>query len=202
MRGEREVKGIITAEQLFGGLKESGLHPQIASGLYTHEKAHANADPERRGEFGFIVTPGWVVAYYLIHGERTPEQLMEIASAPGKSQMSDQDWRVYTAAWKDKLIELRENGYQEQERAGQENMKENKDDKPFSLDNIKDELAGRLSGKLDDLGGKGEFPNLQEILDYEFSDLFKKHGAAIRKALEEVRREFEDEIYRQEGRAA
>lgn len=160
----------------------SGIHSQLASDLYAHEKAHANADQERKGEFGFYVTGGWIVAYYLIKGERTPEQLMEIASAPGFSRMSHQDWNVYKNAWKELL-----NQVPKKETPEDEVPKEDYSDK----DELKRILIEKLSKNLDESSERGDFPKLKDLLELEFTDLISEYGMLIyeayRQAIDEVR---------------
>lgn len=176
MRAERlEAQGIRSAGQLFKGLNDSGLPGRISSELYYHEKAHADADAERKGEFGFMVTSGWVVAYYVINGERTPEQLMKIASAPGFSNMSAKDWQIYNQAWKEFL--------------------RNKHEESFRLDLARDELREmlieKLAAKLDELANEGRFPSLDKLLGYQFSDLVSEYGEvlyqAYKAAIDEVK---------------
>lgn len=179
-----EAQGIKTAHQLFKGLYDSGISPKIASHLHNHEKAHADADEERSGEFGFIATSGWIVAYYLVKGERTPEQRMKIASAPGFSEMSDQDWRIYNAAWGEYLKNLAE-----------EDFKRKFDKTPGDKYELTDFLVEIMTKKFDGLIKTGEFPELEEVLGYEFKDLIEKFGVMIyqiyRDSVEEVRRQFE-----------
>lgn len=150
-------------------MADSGIHPQVASHLYSHEKAHADADEERSGEFGFYVTGGWIVAYYLIKGERTPDQLMKIASAPGFSQMSNQDWKIYNSAWRAWLIQVQEEKFQEES-------------KPQNYGDLRNLLIDILARKLDEQGEGGKFPELDELLGYEFDELLNKYGPLIYKA--------------------
>ena len=174
MRPERiSANGILTPDSLFKGMTDSGVNPQISSSLYSHEKAHADADQERRGEFGFIVSSGWIVAYYLIQGERTPEQLMEIASAPGMSRMSEQDWNIYNSAWRDLVKEVQEKKFEEES-------------KPQSYKNLRNLLIESISKKLDRMTDEGKFPKLEQILDYEFVDLLRDFGGVIHTAYQEA----------------
>jgi hypothetical protein len=165
-----EAQGIKTADQLFKGLYDSGLSGKIASHLYIHEKAHADSDEEGRGEFGFAISSGWVVAYYLVEGERTPEQLMKIASAPGFSEMSSQDWDVYNVAWKDFMSKLNEEKYKKMNAGTQ----------------LQEMLVGRLSEKLDQLSLNGDFPNIESLLNWDFKDLIIEHGDLLYEAYEEA----------------
>lgn len=180
MRGERvESQGILTASGLYQGLASSGLRGDIASYLYSHEKAHADSDEVGRGEFGFIISSGWVVAYYLIRGERTPEQLMKIASAPGFSQMSDKDWQIYKDAWASFLRELK----QEENRKKYE--KESKEEGLTSA-GLREMLIGVLGQKIDKLAESREFPSLEELLDMEFDELIDKYGKTLYQAYKEA----------------
>lgn len=170
-----EAQGIKSATELFKGLSKSGLSSKISSELYKHEKAHADADHEGKGEFGFILTSGWVIAYYLIQGEREPETLMEIASAPGFSNMSTKDWKVYNQAWKDWLRKLSE--------------EKNKKSEDISIENytdLRELFAKLLSEKLDKYGDVNMLPRPDELLNYEFSDLWLKFGNLIYDAYQEV----------------
>ena len=177
MTAERlEAQGIKTATQLFKGLHDSGLSGRIASELYSHEKAHADADEESRGEFGYRITTGWVVAYYLVEGDRTPEQLLRIASAPGYSNMSSQDWNVYNKAWKEWLNKQHEEKFK----------------KVRARNELREMLVKKLADKLDDLSIIDFFPSLEDLLGYDFKDLVFEHGQLVyevyKQAISDVRR--------------
>jgi len=173
-----EAQGIKSAGQLFKNLKDSGLSGQIASELYSHEKAHADADFESQGEFGYVISSGWVVAYYIIQGERNPKQLMEIASAPGFSNMSSKDWEVYNRAWRDWLNYLKEEEFKKIEQK----------------DTLRETLVDKLGQKLEGLESGGRFPALQKLLGYEFKDLILEYGELLYQAYEEAISEVENEI--------
>lgn len=196
MRSERvEIAGILTPQSLFKGMADSGIHPQVAGGLYSHEKAHADADEERRGEFGFYITGGWIVAYYLIKGERTPEQLMKIASAPGFSSMSSQDWKIYNSAWRQWLKQVHEKRFQEKS-------------KPQTYDDLRNLLIDKLAERLNALAKEGKFPELKDLLGYEFMELVYEYGPTLyqvyKEALGEIKhllisRRLEDEAEGESG---
>ena len=176
MGAERlDAQGIRTATQLFKGLYDSGLPGKIASDLYSHEKAHADADEESRGEFGYQITTGWVVAYYLVEGDRTPEQLLKIASAPGFSSMSSQDWNVYNRAWRDWMNKVREEKYKKIE----------------ARNELREMLIEKLAQRLDELSHVERFPRIENLLRYEFKDLIITHGQLLyevyQEAINEVR---------------
>lgn len=182
MRSERiGAENIRTSGSLYRGMVESGIPKSVAGHLHDHEKAHASADPEGHGEFGFFVTGGFIVAYYLIKGERTPEQLMEIASAPGFAEMSSKDWEIYKNAWRKWLKEAeeerREKVYEEEGIAG-----------------LKRKLIKTLSGNLDGYIKRDEFPTLPEILDSDFTELVKENGSLIRQAYEDAIEEVKKEV--------
>lgn len=185
MRSERiGAENIRTSGSLYRGMVESGISKSVASHLHDHEKAHASADREGYGEFGFFVTGGFIVAYYLIKGERTPEQLMEIASAPGYAEMSNKDWEIYKNAWKRWLNEAEEEK--------REKVYEEKD----GLTDLKRRLIKTLSEKLNGHIKKDELPALPEILDKDFSELAKENGSLIYQAFNEAIEEVKKEIAR------
>jgi hypothetical protein len=89
-----------------------------ASRIALHELSHANADTEGSGIFGVVLAPAAisflernietlelivttieievaVAAFYLPLGDRSPETMAKIAVAPGLSEMSEQDRKVY-----------------------------------------------------------------------------------------------------------
>jgi len=178
-----EAHGVKSAGALFKGLNDSGLSGKISSNLYYHEKAHADADDEGRGEFGFIISGGWVIAYYLVHGDRDPEQMMKIASAPGFSQMSNKDWDVYKRAWhawKNKLT--------------QEKFDKKDDNHLDSYKNLREYLVGLISEKLDHDISVGNLPELQKILGMEFEDLIGRFGQLIYQAYSEALSVLRDQI--------
>ena len=178
-----EAQGIKTAGQLFKDLYDSGLSGKISSELYYHEKAHADADVEGRGEFGFVMTSGWVIAYYIINGERDPQELMKIASAPGFSNMSSKDWEIYNRAWKDWLRQLAEEKYQRK-----------MEDKPDAYSELRNYLTRLLAEKLDKYSEEGRFPKLENLLAYEYSELWQKFGNLLNQAYKEVSVEFKINI--------
>ncbi|KKQ97439.1 MAG: hypothetical protein UT24_C0008G0051 [Candidatus Woesebacteria bacterium GW2011_GWB1_39_12] len=178
-----EAQGIKTAGALFKGLFDSGLSGKISSELYYHEKAHADADVEGCGEFGFAVTSGWVIAYYIINGERDPQELMKIASAPGFSNMSSKDWEVYNRAWKDWLRHVAEEKYQRK-----------MEGKPEAYSELRSYLTKLLTEKLDKYSEEGRFPKLEELFEHEYSELWQKFGNLLYQAYKEVSVEFQIKI--------
>ena len=92
---------------------------EVVSHLVRHEGDHAREDTEGYGVFGLLLvtavlaTPEIVNdhikvmerhleivvgAFYRPIGDRTPETMVNIASAPGYADMSGQDWNVYNHA--------------------------------------------------------------------------------------------------------
>ena len=189
-----ETAGLLSPTSLYKGMVSSGIHSQAASELYSHEKAHADADAERKGEFGFYVTGGWIVAYYLIKGERDPEQLMRIASAPGFSRMSQQDWKIYNTAWSDLLNQVKE------KRVRNEENEDNQNNEEMGYDGLRNKLIDLLAGKLDGLAEKGQFPKLEDLLKYEFTDMVSKYGSWIYRAYNEAIIDIRNSHYSQEKR--
>lgn len=175
-----EAKSIQTPLGLYNGLTANGLEPKIASRLARHEKLHADADPERNGEFGFVLTSGYVVAYYLILGERTPEQLMKIASAP--SDMSEKDKKIYKDAWNDHIREIEEKRF-----------KPIQAKEPDSYESLREVLINILADKLNQRVDEGEFLGLEEVLGIEFVELLDKFGPLLQKAFEESVDQVRDE---------
>lgn len=187
-----ETAGLLSPTSLYKGMVSSGIHSQTASELYAHEKAHADADTERRGEFGFYVTGGWIVAYYLIKGERDPEQLMQIASAPGFSRMSQQDWRVYNNAWRDLLNRVKERKSKDEEN------EDSQESGNAGYSDLRDRLIDLLAGKLDGLVETGEFPKLEDLLESEFTNMVFEYGQWIYRAYNEAISEIKDSHYSQD----
>jgi hypothetical protein len=212
-----ETAGLLSPTSLYKGMVSSGIHSQVATELYSHEKAHADADSERRGEFGFYVTGGWIVAYYLIKGERGPEQLMKIASAPGFSRMSQQDWKIYNTAWSDFLNQVKEKKIRNEENEDNQNNEEmgydglrngnsrlhrsnHSSPKYGNLEysELRDKLIDLLAAKLDGLAEKGQFPKLEDLLECEFTDMVFKYGSWIYRAYNEAITDIRNSHYSQE----
>lgn len=171
MRGERlAANGIRTPAQLFRGMSSYGFPTHVASSLYSHEKAHADADEERRGEFGFKISSGWVMAYYLVHGERTPEQRMKIAAAPGFLAMSKQDWKIYRHA----LLDWKK---EEKNKLLDKNIGEWKE----SVGGIRRKLVGKLVEKFGEYEKSGEFPGIDTLLNLDYEELIRKYGGVLNK---------------------
>lgn len=187
-----ETAGLLSPTSLYKGMVSSGIHSQVASELHTHEKAHADADSERKGEFGFYVTGSWIVAYYLVKGERTPEQLMAIASAPGFSRMSQQDWEIYNNAWKDLLSQVKEETIKDSEDG------ERQKGEIIQYKDLRNKLTDILSEKFDILSEEGHFPKLDELLGSDFTDMVFKYGKWIYEAYNEAISEMKVCYYSQE----
>ena len=204
-------------------MTEVGVPGVVASGLHQHEAAHANADEERRGYFGFRVTAGWIIAYYMIIGERTPQQMMEIASAPGFSDMSEQDWKIYNEAWVDHLRDLRLASLEERwKNSNGDNLElnplvpnqereEKKLEPPSFIDfsrlsekdpingsYSKGELVEMLADRLDGYELDGWTPSVKELLGNKFGDFWRVYGETIDDAYREVvsnmKEEFSDPL--------
>jgi hypothetical protein len=180
VRGERlEAQGIRTPAALYRGMSSYGIPTRVASALYSHEKAHADADEEGKGEFGFVVSSGWIIAYYMVRGERTPEQMMKIASAPGFLAMSGQDWKIYRralAAWKAEQ--------------GSKKLNEKFGEWKNSLDGVKSMLLEKLVEKISVYEDNGEFPDVETLLSLDYNELVEKYGGLLktvyRQAVNEV----------------
>ena len=178
-----ERKGIKSAGELHKQMVEVNIPTNIASHLVKHEYyGHAVNDEVGKGEFGFRVGAGWIVAYYLILGDRTPEQLMKIAEGPGRGEMSDQDWRIYNNAFGEWLREQQKDGFEKlsEECEGSSNSEENENE--FS----KLELVRKFAGKLEELERDGRFPGRDELIYINFRALVENHWIALRWAYSEA----------------
>lgn len=169
-------------------MRDSGLSGKIASKLYYHEKAHADADDEGSGEFGFVITPGWVIAYYMIHGERSPEQMMKIASAPGFSQMSNKDWEIYNRAWREWRRKVTEIDASLPQKSN-----------PDSYNGLRDLLTSLIAEKLDSQYGDDALPPVENLLQYEFKDLISEFGPLVYRAYAEALSEFNKMLFGEEN---
>lgn len=170
-----EAGGIHSLGQLFQGLSEglqtNGLSKNTAATLASefadHEGKHVFADSMKNGELGFVITPGWIVAYYLIHGERTPLERMQIASAPGFSEMSQQDWNIYNSAYREWLIEVKEERYS------------NSRVEETSYSEVKSQMVSIMTQKMNEFSRDGNFPSLENVVDQSIQEIFEKYGALI-----------------------
>lgn len=93
-------------------MQEAGIRSEVIDHLLIHERKHFQADSERTGKekLGFIINDGWIMAYYMVVDDKSPENLMGIASAPGYREMSEMDWNVYKNAWVNSIKEKNESG--------------------------------------------------------------------------------------------
>ena len=108
---------------------------------------------------------------------------MKIASAPGFSNMSSKDWEIYNRAWKDWLRQLAEEKYQRK-----------MEDKPDAYSELRNYLTRLLAEKLDKYSEEGRFPKLENLLAYEYSELWQKFGNLLNQAYKEVSVEFKINI--------
>src|SRR3989338_1207016 len=105
---------------------------------------------------------------------------MRIASAPGFSRMSQQDWKIYNTAWSDLLNQVKE------KRVRNEENEDNQNNEEMGYDGLRNKLIDLLAGKLDGLAEKGQFPKLEDLLKYEFTDMVSKYGSWIYRAYNEA----------------
>ncbi len=181
--------------------------PEEVAETINHEKNHAFSDPEKStkgGEFGYsavliklpngLVMASWV-AWYQPWGEREPEDMMEIAKAPGRSKMSDQDISIFNQAWNEWMVRLSE----KQEEEGEENPisilevipgteDENEDDYK-----IRAEIIIKFGQKLAEMSQKGELPPMDELIEKDFAEIYVKHKEEFDKAYDQAEKEFEEE---------
>lgn len=164
---------------------EHGVPAEAMRHLFDHEYyGHYMNDAKRQGEFGLIITSGWVVAYYMIIGEREPEELMDIAAGPGMGKMSRQDWSIYNKAWGDLLQKLQEEEFELKEKGP---VKEGElDDVGVDPDDLKIRVIDAIKEKLDLYAQEGNFPRLSDLYNTNLSDFFREHGKLIGHAFDEA----------------
>lgn len=211
-----ESHGILSIDKLQKGLLEGRVTPSLASDFSGHEGAHAREDELGYGEFGFVIEwdngRGYIMAYYRPIGERTPEQMMRIASAPGFTEMSEWDlflYKIYEAQFfKDEKYK----NYEEEEIA-KKDFKE-QELQEVEIQSVVEQLIERLDypyqvkrpddwhkdagndftkalkdtyrEKVDKLMGEGKLPGLDEVGSVDQDELSLKYGPVLRQAFEEA----------------
>jgi len=195
----------------FGVIPES----RISRTWEQHEISHWFLDDQREtqgGEFGIDAvlefTDGVIIAsyiaYYLPSGDRTPEELMKMASAPGFTEMSDQDRNVYDRAYRQWVDLMREERLKSE--LGDESPKKDELTTPFvnSLivvprkDGEEDDdyvkrvqMVQDLGRIIDNLSSRGEISPCSEILRGSIFDFIKNDWDKIASSYEEILRERE-----------
>ena len=196
---------IFNPEQILSPIAQ--FFPQAVQETINHEKNHARSDPEKStkgGEFGYsavlvklpngLVMASWV-AWYQPWGEREPEDMMEIAKAPGESKMSDQDKFVYNQAWHEWMARLSE----KQESVDEENPISILEVIPSHEDENEDDYKARaeiiikFGQKLTEMSEKGELPPIVELIGKDFAEIYVKHKEEFDKAYDQAGKEFEEE---------
>jgi len=187
-----ERSGIKSPGQLHLEIAQSGVSPDIASQLVTHEfYGHATNDEVGKGEFGFRIGGGYIVAYYLIIGDRTPEQMMKIAAGPGFGEMSDQDWRIYNQAWGEWLEEQQKEKFETLKKESEKHSDLTDQNSPESPYDPRLRLVEKFAEKLNKLEKEGRFPSFDQIAKTDLKDLFDKYGIAIKWAYSEALKELD-----------
>jgi hypothetical protein len=116
-----------------------------------------------------------VIAYYLIHGVRDPEQMIKIASAPGFANMSQKDWEVYNRAWAIWLRDLAEERY-----------KNDESELPDDYSDLRRYFVQELGKRLDEYAAEGNFPILENLVGQSFEELIRQFGPLIYYAYKEA----------------
>jgi hypothetical protein len=175
-------------------IAQSGVPTEIVSQLVTHEYyGHAANDEVGKGEFGFRTGGGYIIAYYLIIGDRTPEQMMKIASGPGFGEMSGQDWNIYNQAWGEWLEEQQKEKFETLKKESEKKSDlpdQNNSESPYDP---RVRLVEKFAEKLNKLEKEGRFPSFDQIAKSDLKDLFDKYGIAIKWAYREALREIEND---------
>jgi hypothetical protein len=167
-------------------MEEKGVARSIAKRLMDHELAHYWQDPERKGNFGFVLSPGWVVAYYLVIGERDPDIWMDIASGPGFADMSPQDQKIYNAAFKEWLNMLTNEDEQEDNREGGDIYSADLEGDQPSLDSRTDywvAFIDLVAEKLNEYFGDDEFLSIDELKEGGIIKVFEEHPDKVEDAV-------------------
>jgi hypothetical protein len=135
------------------------------------------------------------VAWYQPWGEREPEDMMQIAEAPGRMQMSDQDIFVYEQAKKEWFFRLRE----KQNNVGEEDPIPILEIIPGHEDESEDEYKKRaeivikFGQKLEQMSEDGELPPIDRLIDEEFLLIYEKYRCLFEEAYRRAEHEFAQE---------
>lgn len=179
--------------------------PEAVKKTVNHEIAHANADPEKNykgGEFGYsavvfkisdtVIMASWV-AWYQPWGERKPEDRMEMAKAPGWSEMSEQDLLVYQKAKSEWFIRLTEkqNDVSEENPISVLEIIPSKEDENEDEYDLRKRFIFEFAKKLDKAIADGILPPEEELIGLEFSQIHEKYQEEFIKAYNEVKKEIE-----------
>lgn len=178
--------------------------PEAVRQTVDHEKNHSLADPElatKGGEFGYtavlvklpngLVMASWV-AWYQPWGDREPEDMMQIAEAPGRTQMSDQDILIYEQSRKEWIERLKE----KQNTVSEENSlaildiipgKENENEDEYKK---RAEITIKFGQKLEEMTQDGKLPPMDELIDEEFSVIYEKYKDLFNEAYSRAEDEF------------
>ena len=196
---------IFNPDQILSPVAE--FFPQAVQETINHEKNHARSDPQKStkgGEFGYsavlvklpngLVMASWV-AWYQPWGEREPEDMMEIAKAPGESKMSEQDKFIFNQAWHEWMARLSE----KQEEVDEENPVSILEVIPSYEDENEDDYKARaeiiikFGQKLAEMSEKGELPPMDELIGKDFAEIYEKYKDDFDRSYEIARKEFEEE---------
>ena len=180
-------------------MRDEGVRPEIADHLIWHERKHFSQDSERTGneKIGFILGDGWIMAYYLVCDDRTPETMMAIASAPGYSEMSEADWNIYNSAWRQFLDE---ESIESRSEASKDNVEAIDPDQVLpefihkeKLDNyhlLHPEITNReiiveFGRRIDELIASGKIPNFQETSRLSLKEYLSEYGDILKQAFDD-----------------
>lgn len=197
-------------------MHEEGVREQVIDYLLDHERRHYNADNERTGKekLGFVLGDGWIMAYYMVVDDKTPENLMSIASAPGYSEMSEGDWNVYSHAWRDFLSERNKNQNSDLSSVGEEEKNLKKDpgrpDKHLDLNDIvprfidtnqltgehllhpgitRGEIVKRFSEEINKLINTKAIPSFEEASSVSLAEFLNSYGDILSETYKRVIKE-------------